>query len=485
MTQANESKVIAEVGPRHTQIIACAGSGKTETMARRVAALVADGVEPAAIVAFTFTERAAAELKQRIAQRVSERLGTEFLGRLSPMFVGTIHGYAFRMLQAHVPRYGNYDVLDDHRHVGLVSREFRRLGLDKLGGGKHWKPLREFIRTADIITNELIDPAKLTPPDLAKAYVAYVEMLDRFRVLPFGQLIARAVEHLGEPELFTRVHGSLKYLFVDEYQDINPAQERLIALLAQSPVALTVVGDDDQSIYQWRGADVSNILAFAPRHGSTKQESLTVNRRSRPSIIEKANAFASSIKPRIQKTMESHRGEATPEIVPWRAVTPEEEAEQIARTIESLHADGFAYRDIAVLYRSVRTSAPALTDSLSRRRIPFRAAGRTGLFLHPEPAAFAQIHAWFVDGDWKDGRYDASRPVDIDAVVGRLEGLFNDGNPMPWLRQYLDDWKADRLSGRRPVNLVGDFYRVIRRLGGAAIDPDTPYGSARLGGLAR
>lgn len=478
-----ESAACVEV--RHTQIIACAGSGKTETMARRVAQLVADGVSPAAIVAFTFTERAAAELKNRIAQRVAEKLGKDALGPLSPMFVGTIHGYAFRMLQTHVPKYGNYDVLDDHRHVGLISREYRRLSLDKLGSKKHWKPVRDFIRTADIITNELIDPARLSPQPLADAYAAYVDMLDRFRVLPFGQLIARAVLHLDQPDVFERVHGPLRYLFVDEYQDINPAQERLIQRLAQSPVSLTVVGDDDQSIYQWRGADVSNILKFADRHGSTNQETLTVNRRSRPAIIQKANAFAASIRPRIQKSMDTHRGAAQVEIVPWRAANPDDEAEQIASTIERLNRDGFAYRDIAVLFRSVRTSGPPLTAALSRRRIPFRAAGRTGLFLHPEPAAFAQIHAWFVGGDWKDGRFDTPVPVSIDPVVGTLESLFGNGQPLPWLRQYLEDWKADRLGGKRPINLVGDYYRALSRLGVGGIDPDTPLGSARLGGLAR
>src|SRR6267143_6291588 len=111
------------------QVIACAGSGKTESISRLVAALIAEGAQPASIVAFTFTERAAAELKERIARRVGERMGGAFLDRLGPMFVGTIHGYCFRLLQDHVPRYGNYDVLDEHRHAGILAREFFALGL--------------------------------------------------------------------------------------------------------------------------------------------------------------------------------------------------------------------------------------------------------------------------------------------------------------------------------------------------------------------
>ena len=109
----------------HLQVIACAGSGKTESIARRAASLIGQGELPESIMAFTFTEKAAAELKERIYQRVEEIKGSEFLGRLGPMFVGTIHAYCFHLLQDYVPMFGNYDVLDEHRHNALVSR--RRL----------------------------------------------------------------------------------------------------------------------------------------------------------------------------------------------------------------------------------------------------------------------------------------------------------------------------------------------------------------------
>src|SRR5687767_7333092 len=142
------------------QVIACAGSGKTESVSRRVTALIAEGAEPSSIVAFTFTERAATELKERITRRVAERMGLAFRDRLGPMFLGTIHAYCFRILQDHVPQYGNYDVLDEHRHAGFLSREHRRLGLGKLRA-RHWAPIRDFMRTVDVIGNELIPASAL------------------------------------------------------------------------------------------------------------------------------------------------------------------------------------------------------------------------------------------------------------------------------------------------------------------------------------
>src|SRR3954453_4269447 len=119
----------------HVQIIAAAGSGKTEVVSQRVADLLKDGVPAEAIVAFTFTERAAEELKNRIARRVEDRLGREALDRLNGLFVGTIHAYCFRLLQQRVPRYETYDVLDDNRLTAFLSREANRLELRQLDGG--------------------------------------------------------------------------------------------------------------------------------------------------------------------------------------------------------------------------------------------------------------------------------------------------------------------------------------------------------------
>ena len=233
-----------------------------------------DNVEPSAIVAFTFTERAAAQLKERIMDRVAEHRGRPFLDRLTPMFVGTIHGYCFHMLQRYVPKYGKYDVLDDHRHVGLLSREFFDLGLAKFRRPGQ-SPTQRWIRTVDVIGNELIPEDRLSGI-LGETYRKYRSMLERYHCLTFSLIIQCAVEALDDPAIFERVHGPLRYLVVDEYQDINPAQERLIERLASSPVGLCVVGDDDQCIYQWRGSDVTAIQALKDRRAKVHDEKLRV-----------------------------------------------------------------------------------------------------------------------------------------------------------------------------------------------------------------
>ncbi len=371
-----EQQEIIDYRGDHLQVIACAGSGKTESIARRIASLIAiDDVEPAAIIAFTFTERAAAALKDRVGKRVAEAKGVGFLDRIGPMFVGTIHGYCLRLLQDEIPACGNHEVMDENRRAGMLSREHKALGLDRLGE-RHWAPIQFFQRQVEVIENERIASEALEDP-LRECYLRYVDMLERYRLFSFGRIISRAVEVLDDPAVYARVHGRLRHLVVDEYQDINAAQEALIRRLAKKPVHLCVVGDDDQSIYAWRGSEIGNILDFHRRYRNSMRITLDRNRRSRPGIIKAAGAFASTIAPRLEKTMRAHRPRGGPEVVRWVAETPHDEAQRIAETIAVLHAGGFRYRDVAVLYRSLRTSAPPLVQALRARGIPLTCAGRS------------------------------------------------------------------------------------------------------------
>lgn len=467
------------------QVIACAGSGKTESISRRISALIDEGEEPESIVAFTFTEKAAAELKERVYQRVEDLRGRDFLGRLGPMFVGTIHAYCLQLLQNEVPEYGNYDLLDEHRHAGLLSREFYSMDLKRLRG-KHWKSIQQFMKEVDVVYNELIDPTALVGTDLGDCLTEYEAALGRFHYLTFGQVIAKAVEVLGDPATFHRVHDRLRHLVVDEYQDINPAQERLIELLAQEPVQLCVVGDDDQSIYQWRGSDVSNIVTFASRWQDTESIRLEANRRSVPGIVGAATEFAASIPGRLEKSMDSVREPGDLEVVPWCAETPAEEANMVADAVERLHEQGLRYADMAVLYRSVRTSAPALLEAFDRKGIPYDCGGRTGLFMQPAICFFGELYAWFADSSWRDERFGEFRDADLSHVIGGLKTCFclNESRTNE-LRRYIGDWHSFLMRGHRPVNLVGDYYKLLEFLGVGEIDPDTPAGATKLGVFAR
>ncbi|QEL17383.1 ATP-dependent helicase [Limnoglobus roseus] len=481
-----EQQAVIDHRGGHLQVIACAGAGKTEAISRRTVSLIEEGTEPGEIIAFTFTERAAASLKNRITKRVAESKGLAFLDRLSPMFVGTIHAYCFRLLQDFVPELGNHDLLDENQLAGLLSREEKNLELKKIvPEGKHWSSIGEFLRNADIVENELIPSKELGDTPFATSFRKYVETLDRYRYLTFGRLITKAVEALETTEVAKKVRANLRHLIVDEYQDINPAQEKLIRLLAKSPVQLTVVADDDQAIYQWRGSDVKMMQGFSKRYKGTTSLKLSENRRSRPAIIEVANRFAATIQPRLEKAMIPCRKAAAPEVVAWSAETDAREAEIIAESIERLGQAGFRYRDIAILFRSVRTAAPPLLAELDARGIPYRCGGRAGLFQQPEMQALGKLYAWLSDNDWKPQRYSEMQPVDFDDLLAEIRKHFPKAESEKELRAYLESWKAAASTNASPVNLVRDYYVLLYRLGVRTLDLADPLAVNRLGTLAR
>jgi DNA helicase-2/ATP-dependent DNA helicase PcrA len=403
---------------------------------------------------------------------------------LGPMFVGTIHSYCFHLLQEYIPHFGNYDVLDEHRHFGFLSREYKNIKLHNIST-RHWQPIRDFAKAVDVIGNELLPTEQLKGTPLGECYNAYLEALERYHFLTFGLIISKTIEVLGNPEVYQRVHSPLKHLIVDEYQDINTAQERLIELLSQQPVQLCVVGDDDQSIYQWRGSDINNILMFSKKRKNTEIFKLEANRRSRPDIVRSANTFAQSIPKRLEKVMGPTREGGECQVIPWTAETEIEEANIVAKTILLLHEKGYRYQDIAILYRSVRTSAPVMVAALDDLRIPYSCGGRTGLFIQPEINLFGEIFAWFVGADWKDERFGPIRPADLEHIVRGLNAHFNEGKEIIGLKQYLEDWRTIRLRSNRPISLVGDFYKLLNFLNAHKIDINELEGSARFGAFAR
>ena len=471
----------------HLQIIAGAGSGKTEVVAQRVVDLLAEGAPAELIVAFTFTERAAEELKNRIAHRVEDRLGRESLDRLTNLFVGTIHAYCFRLLQQRVPRYETYDVLDENRLTAFLSREATRLELRQLDDrNRLFASIQAFLKSVEVVENELLNPATMPDP-FGSILRSYYETLDRYRLLTYGQQIARAVRELERPELAASVHAELRHLVVDEYQDVNPAQERLVQLLAGPQIELCVVGDDQQAIYQWRGSDVGNILDFANRYGDVATFEISTNRRSRPQLIEVANRFARTIPERIEKEMTPYRPPAPggePEIAVWHADTELEEAGWIANVILDLVDQDVRFGDIAVLVRG-RAAYGQLVDQFRTFDIPVQPGGRTGLFDQAEAVLLGQTIAWLSDIEWRD-RYGPGRGITEATLLGDYGRVFGlDGPAQNRLRRLLREWKAAVPRSDRTADLVGELYTLLDELRVRDWDLSSPIVLNRIGTLAR
>ena len=468
----------------HVQILAGAGTGKTEVMRQRLTALLAEGVPPEAIVGVTFNVDAGEQLKKRVeeAVEVHPRLGRKFLDRMNGCYIGTLHSFAFQLLQRYVPKYESYDVLDDHRLAAMLAREANRIELKSLTG-KLYESIEAFIANFDVVQNELIPLTSLDEP-FKSVLAAFLERLESYRLLTYGQQIAFAVRELERKAVFKQVHSSLRHLMVDEYQDINAAQERFIELLATPPVELCVVGDDDQSIYQWRGTDVENIVKFAERYPNVATYRISTNRRSVANIVDLANKFSKTISGRLSKKMVSARPAANGAVSIWSADTEMEEANRIAQTIEELVQDGHEYRDIAVLFRGW-VSYPAIREALDKRDIPVLPGGRTGLFNHPDALLFGRTVAFLAETEWADERYGKRQKVGIEQLDRDYARQFNlSGGRRRAVRGGLMQW-CKRAHDDVPVDLVGDYHKLLSLCGVEKWDMNSPAIAARAGVLAR
>ena len=472
----------------HIQIIASAGSGKTETVSQRIATLVAEGVEPSEIVAFTFTEKAAEELKSRIRDRVEIFAGQAAADKLGNMYVGTIHGFCFQLLTRYVGKYESYDVMDENQLAAFIQRQAHFLKVKELDpNGKQFKGISVFRENLDVVENEMLDTEQL-PDNLKFSIEKFYAMTDEHRLLTFGQQIARAVQALENPEIHANVANNIRHLIVDEYQDVNPAQERLIELLAKpkGSADLVVVGDDDQAIYQWRGSTVENITTFAKRYKKVKQFKLLANRRSRPPIVHIADAFAKTISGRIAKEMSAARDHNGPALdIISNYDSEEQEALELAASIKKLVQKGFEYRKIAVLVRG-RTAYPAILKAFEAHAIPVQPGGRTGLFEQPDADFLGRIFAWIADYDWRK-RFEYTRET---VTLGDIEGLARSVyklNDKSWdaLKDYIVNLKNSVGIDSRKISLIENVYAISALLGVAKWDVKDPVLASRLGTIAR
>ena len=286
LSKDQEKAVLSE--SRYLRIVAGAGTGKTETLTRRIAYLLLYKEEkPSSIVAFTFMERAAQSMKSRIYERVRQLKGEEACAQLGEMYVGTIHGYCLRILEDKFG-YGAHDPLDENQEMAFILREGWGLTLGK--GGTYSRNCAQFLRSVDVVYNELLERNKLrqNEPAFLQKLERCEELLDSHRLITFGQMIALAVQKVKAK---SEVLSDIKHLIVDEYQDINRAQDKLIQLIGRN-ASTFIVGDPRQSIYQWRGSNEKCFEEFLSNFSKCEKVTIKENRRSVPPIVKTANKFA-------------------------------------------------------------------------------------------------------------------------------------------------------------------------------------------------
>ena len=411
----SQERAVKHAG-RNLQLIACAGSGKTEVVARRVVHLLTPGrkdtLAPRNIVAFTFTDKAAAELKERIVNRTREALG-EIPG-LAEMFVGTIHAFCLELLKSEAPKYLKYEVLNEVQQALFVDRHSKQSGLtastDLTGSPlKRYRDTKNYIGALAILREADLDEANLNGCSVVDGLEAYRQLLESRSYLDYSSILETAVEVLTTDDgLRRRLAERVKYVIVDEYQDVNPVQEAIAWSLHELGARICVVGDDDQTIYQWRGSDVQNILTFDKRYPGVEQISLEENFRSSDGIVETARTFIEQNAARLAKAMKPTGAQTSEpgDIVALSFTTPAEEAQYIASTARALRGvafrqdsseRGLSWSDMAVLLRSVKANAEPITNALQAAGIPFVVTGMTNLFGTSEAEAARQLFYFIGD----------------------------------------------------------------------------------------
>ncbi len=364
-------------------VVAGAGSGKTRVLTRRIAWLVSEaGLSPFEILAITFTNKAAGEMRERVGALIGPAA--------ERMWVSTFHSACVRILRRDASRLGYrpnftiYDQSDSQRLVGYVVRD---LGLDS----KKFPPraIAGYISAAknDLVDFETYASRARTPMErkAADVYREYQQRLHAANAMDFDDLLFVAVNVLQAcPDVLDSYRKRFRHVLVDEYQDTNRAQNELVLLLAGEHRQVTVVGDSDQSVYGWRGADVRNILEFERVFPDAKVVVLEQNYRSTQTVLDAANAVIANNEGRKAKALWTDRGAGEP-VVCYQGEDEHDEAAWVASEIASLHrpgADGrprYEWGDMAVFYRT-NAQSRAVEEELVRRDIPYKVVGGTRFY---------------------------------------------------------------------------------------------------------
>mgnify|MGYP000156267465 FL=1 len=379
LNPAQREAVLTTEGP--LLVLAGAGSGKTRVLTFRIAHMLGDlGVKPWQVLAITFTNKAAAEMRERLAALIPT--GTR------GMWVCTFHAMCVRMLRedADLLGYtGQFTIYDDDDSKRMVRDIMQALGIEQ----KQF-PINMIRSKISSAKNAMIGPEDMLKsadsPNDKKAAQVYMELERRLRAanaMDFDDLLVRTLELLRtRPEVLDKYQERFRYISVDEYQDTNHVQYEIANLLAAKYQNLMVVGDDDQSIYSWRGADITNILDFEKDFKDCKTVKLEQNYRSTGHILSAANAVVRHNSQRKDKRLFTAEGDGE-KIQAFQASDERDEGRWIAGEIEKLHAKGTSYDDIAVFYRT-NAQSRILEDMFLRAGVPYKIVGGTRFFDRAE-----------------------------------------------------------------------------------------------------
>ncbi len=350
-------------------VVAGAGSGKTRVVTRRIAYLISRGVKPWRILALTFTNKAAREMRERVEQLVGE----------APAWMGTFHSVCARMLRNDIHllddgRDNRFSIMDQGDQENLVKQSLKRLSIDD----KSTKPsaLLAYISRAksDFIPPESYTPTSWKDESTAAVYAEYETLLRQNNALDFDDLLVQAARLLDKsPETLAKYRARFPYLLVDEYQDTNHAQYRLLRALAGSIANIHATGDPDQSIYSWRGADYRNIMDFQRDFAGARIVRLEENYRSTKYILQTANHLIQHNPHRIAKELYTSR-EGGEKVTLVRLQSDRMEAMWIGERLSEMRTQNKPLREMAVFYRT-NAQSRSLEEALMREGLPYQLVG--------------------------------------------------------------------------------------------------------------
>ena len=471
LNSLNDAQREAVAAPLGRQLVlAGAGSGKTRVLVHRIAWLIeVEHASPHSILSVTFTNKAAAEMRVRIEQL----LGINPQG----MWVGTFHGLAHRLLRAHWQEAGlaeNFQILDSDDQQRLVKRVIRDLGLDE----QRW-PVRQAQWFINGQKDEGLRPKHIQPggdlflATMLKIYSAYEAACARAGVIDFAELLLRALDLWRDnPGVLEHYQRRFRHVLVDEFQDTNAVQYAWLRLLAQGGASLMVVGDDDQSIYGWRGAKIENIHQYGRDFSDVQTIRLEQNYRSTAGILKAANALIANNQGRLGKELWTD-GEHGEPISLYAAFNEYDEARYVVESIsDALRKDGLKRSEIAVLYRS-NAQSRVLEEALLREKIPYRIYGGQRFFERAE-IKNAMAYLRLLDGRGNDAALE--RVINLpprgigEKTVEGIREFAREHQVSLW--QSIGQMLALKMLSGRAASALNGFVELLENL--AAKAPGMP-----------